>query len=119
MDDPLKDRRFIEIFQRRRQQCGLAVFLFLAANAYLVLLLNHCRGTFTACDPFLDIPVLVHFILVALTGFGSFLFIVETFRCPNCEVIPRASGKFYVYSGPEYTYNPEECHSCGIRLKQR
>jgi hypothetical protein len=118
MDDLLIERRMIEVFQRRRHQCGVAVFLFLAANAYLVLLLIHCRGAFTTCDPFLDIPVLVHFILAVVTGIGSFAFIIETFRRPNCVVIPRA-GEFYVYSGPEYPYDPEECHSCGTRLKQR
>ena len=119
MNAPLTEHRIIEIFQSRRQQCGYAVLLFLAANVYFVLLLNHCKGNLTACEPFLDIPILVHVILAVFVGFGSFLFIVETFRCPNCEVIPRARGEFYVYSGPVYDYHPEECHNCGVRLRQR
>jgi len=119
MSEPVKERQVIEIFQRRRRQCGLAAFLFLATIVYLGLLFRHCRGTLTPCDPFLDIPVFVHVLLVVLAGFGSFLFIVESFRCPNCDVIPRAPGEFYVYKGPEYTFDPEKCHNCGIRLRER
>ncbi len=119
MKDPDKERVLAIEFQRRRKRCGYALVLLVLAFIDYVFLRSYSDRRLEAFDSFFGIPFVVHLILIFVIGFGSVIFMVVNFRCPNCNEVPRVPKRVHWFVGPEYTPNPEQCHACGIRLKNR
>jgi hypothetical protein len=117
MNEPFKERRIIEEFQRRRRKCGIAVLVFLVANIYYGILYSRSGGPFVPFDEIAGIPVLLHFIVfLVLLGWSVYI-IFMNWRCPNCDAVPYLPRYIDPLSGRIYPYDPQECPSCGFRLK--